>query len=250
MEQHGAAPKVEKLKLVPPEHDLNAYTALLEMEILQSRKRIAELQKSARQATKLLRRDERIHLASYPTEAAASFAKGKAQPLTHDAIEEEQERIKRMDGYADELQALVADIAAERIPGHEAIAAIKAAADLDQTSLYEAKELLTVLERRHNAGEQMSPTDYRTMRTLAEEIAERRGRLNRMKELVAVFREVIQAQEEEFGGGKRGSERAKVERSSTRLMADWKNQLPSPDSDEDVIFPDGQPLTTDEEAAA
>lgn len=250
MEQYGAAPKVEKLKLVPPEHDLNAYTAILETEILQSRKRIAELQKGAKQAIQSLRRDERIHLASYPTEAAASFARGKAQPLTHDAIEEERERIKRMEEYADELQALVADIAAERIPGHEAIRAIKEAADLDQASLYEAKEMLAALEHKHNTGEQLSPTDYRTMRTLAEEIAERRGRLNRMKGLISVFREVIQAQEEEFGGGKRGIERAKVERSSKRLMADWKNQLPNPDDEEDVIFPDVPPLTSEEEVAA
>ncbi len=250
MEQYGAAPNVEKRKLVPIEYDLHAYTNILDVEIQKSRKKIAELQNSARRAMQPLTREDRIRLASYPTDEAASFAKGKALPLTHDAIDEERERIKRMDEYAGELEAVIADVAAERIPGHEAIHALKEALHIDQAALYEAQENVAVLQRKHDAGEQLSPVEYLKLRKLSESVAERRGRIRRMKGLLLMFREVLAAQEEEFGGGEKGARRAKVERSSKRLMADWKNRIETGEYEEEPFSEVLPPLTSEEEAAA
>lgn len=250
MEQFGAAPVVEKLKRVPIEYDLNAYTNILDAEIVQSRKHMADLKMSAKQVMQSLTREDRIRLATYPTDEATSFAKGKVQPLTHDAIEEERERMKRMEEYAGELQDVITDVANERIPGHEAIQALKEALHLDQSALYEAQENLAVLQRKHDAGEQLSPIDYRKLRKFSESVAERRGRIRRMKGLLLMFREVLAAQEEEFGGGMRGSERAKVERSSQRLMADWKNRIESDEYEEEPFSKVLPPLTSEEEIAA
>lgn len=255
MERFAGA-KAEKPKLVPVSTDLDTYVELLRDAAIDSENRIGDLRERAEQSTRALSRTEKIFLAQYPTDADSAFARGYVAPLTHDVAEDEKERIKALEGHMAELRAMNEDIEEGRVPTYEGIRAAKEALHFDQVGLSDAEERLRSLERRHNAGEQMSPAHYRVMRQLSEEVALRRERIKRMSGRISMFGEVLHAQEQEHGGGPAGTRRAHIERRSSRLMAKARNSeiLPGAeglegeeeDDDRDTNFP---PMTGGEIAA-
>ncbi|MCK9361557.1 hypothetical protein M0Q28_05055 [Patescibacteria group bacterium] len=251
MERFGGAAKIEKPKLIPVAEDLDAYSSLLKEAALHSESRIAELGERAEKVVKPLTRQERIHLSTYEVDADSAFAKGKIQPLTQDVMDGERERIKQMNEHAAELQAMNEDIENGRVPGYEGIRAAKEALHLDQMALHDAEDRLSVLQRKHDAGEQLLPMHYRVMRELSEEVALRRERIKRMIGRISMFGEVLHAQELEMGGGASGFRRARVDRQSSRLIQKDRNGYASDEEEFDHLNPpELPPLTGDEEIAA
>lgn len=250
MERFGGAAKIEKPKLVPVSEDLDTYSGLLQEEMARANERISRLGERAERVVKPLSRQERIHLAQYPTDADSAFAKGHIMPLTRDAIDGERDRIKSLEEHVVELKRMNEDISEGQVPGYEGIRAVKEALHVDQMGLSDAEDRLGVLHRKHNAGEQLAPVDYRDMRELSAEIALRRERIKRMTGRISMFGEVLHAQEQEHGGGAEGMRRAGVERRSSRLLKKAENQHGQgelegeEDSSDEILF------HSDEEIAA
>lgn len=250
MERFGGAAKVEKPKLIPVSEDLDTYSELLRGEIDRSNERITRLSERAERVVKPLTRQERIHLAQYPTDADSAFAKGHIMPLTREAIKDEEARIQTLGEQVVELKRMNEDISEGLVPGYEGIRAAKEALYVDRMGLSEAEDRLKVLQRKHNAGEQLAPVDYRDMRELTAEISLRRERIKRMVGRVSMFDEVLRAQEVEAGGIRQ----AHVERRSSRLMSKQKNseRLAGVEGIEGEEAPEDEEILyiSDDEAAA
>ncbi len=249
MERFGGASKVEKPKLVPVEEDLRAYASLLEAEIEQTKARSSELLERAENVIKPLSNHERNHLANFDAgDPEAHFAKGKMQPITHDILEEEHARGVEYGSQAHYLRKAAEGIAKGEVPSLRVIRAMKEALHLDEVALRDAKDRLATLERKHNAGEAMSPLHYRKMRELSEDIALRSERATRMRGRVAMFGEVVHAAliEDGYNPHETNEERRSRIEQITRLAEEEGEEKEF----DHLNPPELPPLTSHEEMAA